>query len=260
MGGKQSTTAKTAINQKTLNSTIFNQVNKNTTTVSADATITQLMDIDGVKYYGCTLVAEQSTDVNFKQVQQFTDKSTTKLIDEMAATIGSDVKNSLAQESSGFGNFGSQSASTDTTINNEIKNVLEQTLTNETLNEIVNKVQVTQTMNLKNTVVNPCGYPMRKGEIYWGRMSKDQIEAITNNCDPSAECKLGQYVAVTLVSEQIADKAMTAISESKKISESIASASNEISQKKMGIAVSGGGGSSSSCLLLLGLVVAGSAL
>lgn len=258
---KQTIDIKKKINQKQLNKSVFEQVNKNSTSTSSDATIQQTMNVDNFVAISCVPTFEQTANVSLKKVQQFTDTSTTKLVDAMAGSIKQDLKDDLKQKSGfGAGLFGADQETKSTTeIDTEIENTLKQTLTNESLNEIVNNVQVEQTMNVNNTYLNPCGYPVNpnnpKVADWTGYSQSARIEAI-KACGPPP-CPVKQDANIAIVTQQVIDKALTAIAENTKIADSVTKMETKISQAQEGLALGGSAASSSSliCSIVLMLVL-----
>lgn len=251
---KQEVDIKKKINQRQLNSSTFEQVNKNSVVMNADATIQQKMNVTDFVAISCVPSFVQTATVTFKQVQQFSDSSTTKLVDAMAGSIKLDLKDDLKQKSGlGAGLFGAdQTTKLQTDIETEIENTLKQTLTNESLNEIVNKVQVEQTLNTTNTYMNPCGFPVNPKNpkvVDWTGYSPELVKTITEACTPRPQCPTKQDANVAIVSEQIVAKALTALAENTKIAESLTTMETVVSQAQEGLSLGGSGASSSSSLI-----------
>lgn len=259
---KQKVDVRKKINQRQLNSSTFEQVNKNSVVVNADAGITQKIDVKDLVAISCTPSFVQTSDVTFKQVQQFSDESTTKLVDAMAGSIKQDIKDDLEQKS-GFGGglFGAnQETNMQTDINTEIDNVLKQTLTNESLNEIVNSVQVDQTINSTNTYMNPCGFPVNPRNpkvVDWTGYTPAMMRALTETCTPRPACPNEQNASVAIVTQQVVDVALTALAENTKIADNLTTMETKVSQAQEGLALGGSATSSSSliCSIVIMLVL-----
>ena len=222
MGG---TSSKINIDNQSFNESIMNYMNENQTKSGTDAITYQDINIKN-SHFICTLVNQQTSNVQVKTIQQFNNDSTANLITDIMNNIEDQVKNKLDEES-GFLST-PEGKEQKTNVTNTVKNLLEENFTTKNLNDLASKVNSGQTVDIDNIVVDPCG-------LATPGASDELLEHLADSCKPQPVCKIDQDLTVAMFSEQIGNNVVKLLSENKDVQDFVDKVDQETKVKTTGI-------------------------
>ena len=223
MGG---TSSKINIDNQSFNESIMNYMNENQTKSGTDAITYQDINIKN-SHFICTLVNQQTSNVQVKTIQQFNNDSTANLITDIMNNIEDQVKNKLDEES-GFLST-PEGKEQKTNVTNTVKNLLEENFTTKNLNELVSKVNIGQTIEMDGVVVDPCGL-MTPG------LSDNVLNHLIDNCPtPKPDCPNQQDIFVAMFSQQVGNNVVKLLSENKDVQDFVNKVDQETKVKTTGI-------------------------
>ncbi len=209
MGGGSSKSALN-IDTQTLNQTTKNFITTNSQTTNLSAALFQAAEFNNLQALSCMLNISQTGNVAMKAISNFDTNNTVDLKETLNTEIDSQV-DKQADQSSGWGSIPSDKQSSDmVTVKTNIKNILDEKITSENLNQMIQNVSTMQSIKTNQIKFDPCGYSL---------YPNGPPEFAVNACQPIPECNVGQDMVIDLFSEQISSSIAKAISENEAISQ-----------------------------------------
>jgi hypothetical protein len=158
-GGETNQSIKQAFNMSALNQSIYNEVTKTSTTTTASGFNIQDLTLNIENLTGCTVQTGQKIQAKTMSSSEFTKDQTTelkaKITNELQASASAAMEKAT-QLGSEIGQFigGDTNLEMEQNVKMEVKNLVENNITRETLNSTVaEQVNIQgQTLNVKNCV------------------------------------------------------------------------------------------------------------
>ena len=199
-----SASVQTELINDTLNKNVMNFINKNLTQQSTGVTSTQDMKLSNINYKNCLLNISQQADIKVITLQQASSQTALDLQALITTTLTANLE-AAANVSTSFLSPASQ-AETATKVSNIVKNIVEKTITLETINQMINSVNSSMSMDNKDITFDQCGYLSLYKEIGMA----PPMSAI-ERCDTSKQCNISQDMKITLLSQQLVNTTVEAI-------------------------------------------------
>jgi len=203
------------ISNDTLNESISNTMNKVSNNESTVVTLNQSITMD---FSGADIECE-----NFDVTQKI--NAQVKIISSISATMATEIRKTVkdsfdssvdqsAKASTDIGAAGTGGGDTTTNIKNTLHTLVEDNLSNETLNQISNKFQADQTMTIhaagmKLRSAKACSFDQ---DIQLTLMAQSMIDTLTKAAKDSTEIQ--QYIQTTKQATEAQGKGLTAVVDS----------------------------------------------
>jgi len=219
--GKTKTKKETSVENTVVNESTFTALNKTTNAQSASVISKQKISINGATFICKKPEIKQIANLDVKVLSKFEGKDSANLVDNIMSELDNKIDDELKQASGFLGLGGGTESEQSTNVKNSVRNSLNKSITNETINTVASKIVVDQDLKLENLIVDPCGMygGIKAAEKMFeaGKLSfKDFREAVKDPCD--AECgSIGQDVQIKFVAEQIGSKVNEAIAQNSQV-------------------------------------------
>jgi len=234
MGAKQSTpkpkpgeehTQNTEINTEVLNETTTNFLTRNMSETSQSGVAVQSLDVSKLKAIGCKLSISQDMDVNATAISEFSPQNTADLKTTMENYIMNDLK-AQAEKSPGWKTRPlAKKVEVETTVNQEIKNIVNTNITQDNLNALRQAITASQTLDGSDMYINPCGIPIPGDPGYDPVMAALMLESCKecsyldgqiNECS-LPPCKIDQNLQMTIMAQNLTKTINTSIANNETI-------------------------------------------
>lgn len=219
--GKTKTKKETSIENTVVNESTFTALNRSVNAQSASVISKQKININGATFICKKPEIKQIANLDVKVLSKFEGKDSANLVDNIMSELDNKLDDELKQASGFLGLGGGTDSEQSTKVKTSVRNSLNKSITNETINTVASKIVVDQDLTLKNLIVDPCGMygGIKAAEKMFeaGKLSfKDFREAVKDPCD--AECgSIGQDVQIKFVAEQIGSKVTEAIAQNSQV-------------------------------------------
>lgn len=216
------------VNNKVLNEKIFNFMRTNTATASQDIQTSQIIELQNVNFVGCKKSITQTTDITAKILQNINSEEALDIRDFVENTIANSIDQAMEEEN-GWLSFGG-ATSTDgpvTSVKNDIRNVVRTGLTVESIQQMVQNVQLEQNVFESNVTIDPCGF---NAAIQAGLLPADAIASqVCQECESTIrkpdgsyetkncklpDCPITQDIQLVAIAEQIGNATVNIINDS----------------------------------------------
>lgn len=229
MGGKASAKSTMEITQTAVNKSTKNILTKNQQTQDSTAVATNEMTFKDVDLR-CQGNISQAAGVKLTSVASATSEQVADLRDQMKSELSSELDNQ-AEAKGGMFAFGAKAESeTNTKLKNTMVNIVDQNVTTDTLNQIIQDINTKNSQGYTNLVIDPCGIAAAE-RIQAAYLESDSattegaadvaIAALGAVGDKECDipCNFTQSLSVDLVSQQMTSTMMDAVSASEQITE-----------------------------------------
>lgn len=236
---KNKSKKETSIENKMVNETVFEALNRSVNATSATIISKQNMSMNGIKFICKDPKIKQISKMDVKVLSKFDGKDSANLMDDIMNKLDGKIDDSMKQVSGMLGIGGGNQSNQSTKVKNDIRNSLKKSITNETINTVASQVVVDQDLKLENLVVDPCGMNvgLKAAEklLSEGKMSfKEFREATKEPCD--ALCgEFTQDVLIKFVAEQIGSKISEVVANNKTVQDIQNKIDSKQSQKTKGV-------------------------
>jgi hypothetical protein len=237
--GKTKTKKETSVENTVVNESTFTALNKSTNAQSASVISKQKININGATFICKKPEIKQIANLDVKVLSKFEGKDSANLVDNIMSELDNKLDDELKQASGFLGLGGGTQSEQNTKVKNSVRNSLNKSITNETINTVASKIVVDQDLKLENLIVDPCGMygGIKAAEKMFeaGKLSfKDFREAVKDPCD--AECgSIGQDVQIKFVAEQIGSKVTEAIAQNSQVQKLKQDIKAKQEQKQQGV-------------------------
>lgn len=237
--GKTKTKKETSVENTVVNESTFSALNKTTNAQSASVISKQNISINGATFICKKPEIKQIANLDVKVLSKFEGKDSANLVDNVMSELDNKLNDELEQVSGFLGLGGGTESEQSTNVKNSVRNSLNKSITNETINSVASQIVVDQDLKLENLIVDPCGMygGIKAAEKLFeaGKLSfKEFREAVKDPCD--AECgTIGQDVQIKFVAEQLGSKISEAISQNSQVQKLKQEVEAKQKQKQKGV-------------------------
>ena len=224
MGG---TSSKVKVETSVINRSLLEVINKNQQQSTSIAITNQSINLVGAKLL-CKADIKQLSDVKVTSLQQISATTQTDIVNTLMTNLEQQVSSAVTSKQ-GFGSLPS-TVKLEQDAKNSLENDFKVNLTTENLNEMVNVINSTQKADMKNLVVDPCGF-----SVIPPAFLKDPVLLKTlTECTLNTPCSINQTIYAQILAQQITGTAMTLVSKNTAVSNLVSAISSNVVSENQG--------------------------
>ena len=205
--GSASSKSTLSITNDIVNKAIFDFSQNYQVKTENNVMVTQSINLAGAKIYGCEIEVENIADISSTVLQEFSQESTTELTNSITTALSTAAENA-GSASAGFLSTGAANSDVNTVINNRARNIIDNTLTMDTLNELVNKVNLNQSIEGEDLVYDPCGYEIL---LKYGYPPATALAECKDATGKLPKCRFSNDARIEMFSQQAASIVTSAL-------------------------------------------------
>src|SRR5210317_2307798 len=140
--GKNKASKETTIENTVVNKTTFNVLNQTENVSSSRVISKQKLDINGATFICKKPEIKQIANLDVKVLSKFEGKDSANLVDNIMSELDNKIDDELKQASGFLGLGGGTESEQSTNVKNSVRNSLNKSITNETINTVASKIVV----------------------------------------------------------------------------------------------------------------------
>ena len=225
MGGSESK-SETHVSNEVVNKSVFTALNSTKNVQSSSVLANQKLVLKNVKALSCKMNINQKMNLDVKTIAQFEKTDSTELMDKITSELDNAVKTDSETES-GAGGTSSTESSDYTNIKNSVRNEMNTSITNETVNELRTQIVANQELLIDNLVMDPLGFGVLKDLGFPPTIEMMRLAASTS-------CDINQDLQIKFVAEQIGAQVTKIIQKNEKVNKLVSDTEKKTTTKTQG--------------------------
>ena len=207
--GSSSSKSSLTITNDIVNKAIFDFSKSTTTRAESTAAVTQSINLNGAEIHGCAIEAENIADIKSTLIQEFSAEDVVEMRNSIVAALDTAATND-SEAAAGFMSTGSADSDVNTVIDTKVRNIVENTLSLDTVTDLVNTVNLSQSFEGEGMIYDPCGYKIL---LKYGYPPSEALKECKDADGNLPKCRFGNDAKVDMFSQQAASLVTSALVE-----------------------------------------------